>query len=310
MTLRRDRIRGAARTALAGIRLAAGTAGLFAPAFLIRRLGLDPQTDPAAVYALRLFGVRTILIGADLVTGDEAQRTRSLRQGVLIHGSDVTAAVLAGLGRQLPPKAAATAALISSANLGLALLARGPDRSGAGGTPPLVPALAAPGVLAPPAGGALTVDDLLSLSQQDLDDVFRTGTAGAIPDGDAEGTVLAASETLFVPARLLDRGIALLVRSLAWSGKVFDAARGELVNKVTPLQLRAVKARVSKGPSWYDGREAIILDYSRTSLLARRVRDEIRLVGPGTYLGQAYWGGTRVLQFALVFPSPVGEGRR
>jgi hypothetical protein len=283
----------------------------------VRRLGLDPVTDPAAVYALRLFGVRTVLLGADLVAGDEAQRARSLRQGVLIHGSDVTAAVMAGLGRQLPPKAAVSAALLSSANLGLALLAQRPARRGTSGAPPRAPALAcssggpsgASGVLAPSAGGALSVDDLLSLSQGALDDVFRAGTAGAIPDGDAEGTVLATSETLFVPARLVDRVIALAVRSLAWSGKVFDAAEGELVNKVTPLRLRLVKARVSIGPSWYDGREAVILDYSRTSLLARRIRDEIRLVGPGTYLGQAYWGGTRVLQFALVFPRPAGSTR-
>ena len=41
----------------------------------------------------------------------------------------------------------------------------------------------------------------------------------------------------------------------------------------------------------------------KTSLLARRIRDENRLVGPGTYLGQVYWGPKRVLQFALVFPN-------
>jgi hypothetical protein len=120
---------------------------------------------------------------------------------------------------------------------------------------------------------------------------------------------LVASDPLFVPRTWVDRLAAMLARQLAWNGKVFDAHRSELLNKIGPLQIRAIKAKVYKAPSWFDNSAAIILDYSKTSLLARAVRDEIRLVGPGTYLGQVYWGRDRVLQFALEFPTRTEGGR-
>jgi hypothetical protein len=37
-----------------------------------------------------------------------------------------------------------------------------------------------------------------------------------------------------------------------------------------------------------DGRPALIIDYSRTSHVYARYRDEIRQVGPGLYLGLMY----------------------
>ena len=48
-----------------------------------------------------------------------------------------------------------------------------------------------------------------------------------------------------------------------------------------------------------DGRVCIVLDYARTSLIARSVRDELRLLRPGLYLGRAYWHGLRVADFTL-----------
>jgi hypothetical protein len=50
-----------------------------------------------------------------------------------------------------------------------------------------------------------------------------------------------------------------------------------------------------------DQKQAIILDYSKTSLLAHWIRDEIRLVVPGLYLGIVYWDGHKILNFALHF---------
>jgi hypothetical protein len=44
-----------------------------------------------------------------------------------------------------------------------------------------------------------------------------------------------------------------------------------------------------------------VLDYSETSLVARWIRDEIRQIGPGTYLGKVYWEKKRLIDFALVF---------
>ena len=47
------RARGYARIALASIRLFNGTAALFAPTTLARRLGVDPEANPALVFRLR-----------------------------------------------------------------------------------------------------------------------------------------------------------------------------------------------------------------------------------------------------------------
>jgi hypothetical protein len=99
---------------LAGIRLFNGVAALFVPATLGRRLGVDPDANPAALYALRLFGVRTVLIGAELLLRDGGLRAHSLRVAPAIHALDATAALIAGERGQLPQRAATTAALIST----------------------------------------------------------------------------------------------------------------------------------------------------------------------------------------------------
>jgi hypothetical protein len=62
-----------------------------------------------------------------------------------------------------------------------------------------------------------------------------------------------------------------------------------------------VIAKVYNGDSWLDGRECIVLDYSDTSLVAHWIRDEIREIGPGTYLGKVYWSKQRLIDFALQF---------
>jgi len=103
--------------ALAGIRLVNGTTGLVAPQALARRLGADPD-DPALLYALRLFGVRTVVIAVDLLRGDRI----ALRAAVPIHASDTVAAVL--LARRLPARQGAAVVGISALNTCLAMLAR------------------------------------------------------------------------------------------------------------------------------------------------------------------------------------------
>ena len=65
----------------------------------------------------------------------------------------------------------------------------------------------------------------------------------------------------------------------------------------------AILAKVYKDMSWLDGKECIVLDYSDTSLVAQWIRDEIRTIGPGVYLGKVYWDDTRLIDFALEFKS-------
>ncbi len=91
------------------------------------------------------------------------------------------------------------------------------------------------------------------------------------------------------------------VSHFAWQGKVFDAKKGVLKNKILPFGLNAIIAKVYKGPSWLDGKECIVLDYSDTSIIAQWIRDEIRQIEPGLYLGKVYWDKTRLIDFALKF---------
>ncbi len=111
-----------ARVTLAGIRIFNGTAGLFAPGMLSKRLEVEDAAGPMA-YPFRMFGVRTILIGVDLLARDPEVRRHAVRQASLIHASDTISAWAAGKSGALPPKAAKTATVISAVNLALALIA-------------------------------------------------------------------------------------------------------------------------------------------------------------------------------------------
>jgi hypothetical protein len=104
-----------------------GVAALFVPTTLARRLGVDPEANPAALYALRLFGFRTVLIGAQLLLRDSGVRAHSLRVAPVIHALDATAALIAGERGQLPQRAATTAAIISTVNTVLAVIAQNRD---------------------------------------------------------------------------------------------------------------------------------------------------------------------------------------
>ena len=128
-----------------------------------------------------------------------------------------------------------------------------------------------------------------------LGELFGVGTAGAIPDGRGKGTVLLGTGG---PAA---RVTAALCYALAWRGKVVNARAARLKNIVTPLRIQAIEAAVYKQDSWYDGETCIVLDYSKTSFVARKVRDEIREIAPGVFLGLVFWGRRHVLDFALDF---------
>jgi hypothetical protein len=142
---------------------------------------------------------------------------------------------------------------------------------------------------------AYDVAKLLTLSQAELDSIFTNSQVGNIPDGEAEGTAIVAPGTAF------SSNIARFVSHFAWQGKVFDAKKGVLKNKILPFGLNAILAKVYKGPSWLDGKECIVLDYSDTSIVAQWIRDEIRQIEPGLYLGKVYWDKTRLIDFALKF---------
>ena len=108
---------------LAVVRIVNGTLGLLAPQVLLRRLTTDEQAARAGMYPFRMFGIRTILLGVELLTADDASRRRLTRLAILIHASDTVSALVSGIRGDLPRRAAVTTVLISSANTTLAVLA-------------------------------------------------------------------------------------------------------------------------------------------------------------------------------------------
>ena len=140
-----------------------------------------------------------------------------------------------------------------------------------------------------------TVTDLLAMTQAQLDTLFTGLDAGPIPDGEAKGTAIIAPGTQF------SGEIAKMINIFAWQGKVFDGKEGVLRNHILVFGMKAIIAKVYKGESWMDHKECIVLDYSETSMIASWVRDEIRMVQPGLYLGKVYGGKQRLIDFALEF---------
>jgi hypothetical protein len=111
-----------ARVLLACIRLVNGLLALLVPGFLARRIGVDPDANPGILYVFRMFGIRTVLIGLDLLLQTGDRRAESLRLAPLIHASDTLAAGLAALSGRLPGRAGVIV-WISALNTALAVIA-------------------------------------------------------------------------------------------------------------------------------------------------------------------------------------------
>src|SRR4051794_22026899 len=136
-----------------------------------------------------------------------------------------------------------------------------------------------PGTPATAQAQPLTVDRLVQMSGPELDAVYRRGAVVGIPAGRVRGTALLA------PGTRRNGAMAAGTR-LVWQGRVFDPAEPLAVNRFFGLPL--IRARVMQDQSWFDGSPSLVLDYSRTSRVYARYRDEIRQVAPGLFLGLMY----------------------
>ena len=143
-----------------------------------------------------------------------------------------------------------------------------------------------------PASAALSLDVLAGMSWPELECLYRSAGAGAAPEGFAEGRAIYCPCGRFSGAR--DR-----LTDFVWRGKVFDGAGGCLVNQWRGV--RAIRARVCRGPSLLDGNPSILMDYHDTSWVWSDVRDEMREVAPGLYLGRMYRCKKGAPEFQIYF---------
>jgi hypothetical protein len=134
---------------------------------------------------------------------------------------------------------------------------------------------------------------LRRLDNGELDLLFRSSPAGDLPKGLLSGT------GLLFPGTRACGPLAWLVHRLVWQGKETEPSGRSLKNLVGPLRMRAIRALLSHDRSWVDGRECVLIDYSTTSTVARMVRDEVRLVAPGLYLGVVWLWKRRAGWFTL-----------
>ena len=111
---------GWAWKALAAIMMTNGTLALVAPRWLSERIGVDPEAQPGILYVFRMFGIRTVLVAADLWLKPDRRR-RALREGIAMHSADAAAALIAAAFGELPLRSGLTAAAISTLNTALCL---------------------------------------------------------------------------------------------------------------------------------------------------------------------------------------------
>jgi hypothetical protein len=123
MNLQARRVGHWARISLGVIRLVNGSLALFAPDVLGRRLGVQTATSPGLGYALRLFGVRTVLLGVSLLRAGDDPHAPVVREALVVHAADTAAAVVVLKRGELPLAGARVAVAASGINVVLAVLA-------------------------------------------------------------------------------------------------------------------------------------------------------------------------------------------
>lgn len=121
---------------------------------------------------------------------------------------------------------------------------------------------------------------LKRIPQVTLDQYYNLSkNAMTIPEGPTVGCVVGWTSSPFNP-------ILTTLMNQLWAGKTFDGKTKTLKNNVLGFEI--VQADVYVGKSLFDGQDTIVIDYSKEKFPYNRVRDEIREVTPGLYLGRAY----------------------
>jgi hypothetical protein len=127
-------------------------------------------------------------------------------------------------------------------------------------------------------GGCIDLAGLRKLEACELEQLFAGADPGPIPVGFGRGWVLCQTNTRMprVKTRMVNA---------VWKGKTFDDD-GCFINQW--LGFKALDSKAVHGPSWYDGRPCIVLEYPPDTPLFANTRDELRQIGPDLYLGRLY----------------------
>ncbi len=112
--------------------------------------------------------------------------------------------------------------------------------------------------------------------------LFRQAALGSVPLGPTRGTVLYTDgRHPQVKARL---------QGVVWKGKTFHGD-GTLTNRWLG-GVQAVSADAHVGTSWLDGQPCLVMQYAPKAAVFGNLRDELREVAPGVWLGHSYDAAT------------------
>lgn len=140
----------------------------------------------------------------------------------------------------------------------------------------------------------LDVDALLDKTPSELEAMYQTATVPRIDAirGDLKGRMLAVT---IVPRRVRDALCSFAGTSaFPWKGKSFRAHsidKGEGINRIFSDRLKLFRFETFIARSRAGDFDAVQLDYDLRGnpWVIRQVKDEIRQVREGLYLGQAYF---------------------
>jgi len=139
-----------------------------------------------------------------------------------------------------------------------------------------------------------TLDDLAAMGPDELMELYRTARTPTLEELDGKMT----GRMLAVP-RAQEPHVKAWLEKFAksplfpWQGKTFKhetANHGHGVNRLLGERVAWFRFHTFVGPSHAGSFDAVHLDYGhdRNPPVVRKVKDEVREVGPGLYLGLAY----------------------
>ena len=123
-----------------------------------------------------------------------------------------------------------------------------------------------------------SLKQLKHLNEHQLEQLYAQAEAAPRPVGFVRGQILVLTGTPHPK-------VAARLAGLVWKGKHFDECGG-FINQW--LGFRALHSCAAYGPSWYDGRPSLVLEYPEGTPLFANTRDEVREIGPGLYLSRLY----------------------
>jgi hypothetical protein len=124
----------------------------------------------------------------------------------------------------------------------------------------------------------LTVDQLRKMDRCQLEELFTQAPLGRPFVGKGRGKLV----------HLVDRlpRVKMRVSDLVWRGK--SATPDGCFNNRWIGGHEWIGSQYVIGPSWLDGKPAVIMEYAPGTALFANMHDELREVAPGLYMGPVY----------------------